>query len=171
MSHFSLIFDLDLLFLFVIFFFFFFKQKTAYEVRLSDWISDGGSSDPPPQVALPQRRQARDRYDCRHRHAQQRQDADHSAEQHQGEQQHRTREERQRQPRPQRPPVVAAPAQQRSRDHHQAQGQRQRSGDLVVIGRPDRNPFPQRLGHDRIEGAEQHQREEDRKSTRLNSSH
>src|SRR3546814_7042826 len=30
---------------FVIFFFFFFKQKTAYEMRISDWSSDVCSSD------------------------------------------------------------------------------------------------------------------------------
>src|SRR3546814_8046891 len=29
----------------VCFFFFFFKQKTAYEMRISDWSSDVGSSD------------------------------------------------------------------------------------------------------------------------------
>src|SRR3546814_8622605 len=38
--------------LFVFFFFFFFKQKTAYEMRISDWSSDVCSSDladhPPP---------------------------------------------------------------------------------------------------------------------------
>src|SRR3546814_5846822 len=28
-----------------VFFFFFFKQKTAYEMRISDWSSDGCSSD------------------------------------------------------------------------------------------------------------------------------
>src|SRR3546814_2640481 len=31
--------------LFVVFFFFFFKQKTAYEMRISDWSSDVCSSD------------------------------------------------------------------------------------------------------------------------------
>src|SRR3546814_4683819 len=37
---------LTLLFTYVcIFFFFFFKQKTAYEVRISDWSSDVCSSD------------------------------------------------------------------------------------------------------------------------------
>src|SRR3546814_6143406 len=37
---------------FVFFFFFFFKQKTAYEMRISDWSSDVCSSDllaPPPR--------------------------------------------------------------------------------------------------------------------------
>src|SRR3546814_3922418 len=34
-----------ILFLFSIFFFFFFKQKTAYEMRISDWSSDVCSSD------------------------------------------------------------------------------------------------------------------------------
>src|SRR3546814_6129275 len=29
----------------MLFFFFFFKQKTAYEMRISDWSSDVGSSD------------------------------------------------------------------------------------------------------------------------------
>src|SRR3546814_1278860 len=33
------------MFLFVLFFFFFFKQKTAYEMRISDWSSDVCSSD------------------------------------------------------------------------------------------------------------------------------
>src|SRR3546814_10853773 len=32
-------------FVFVVFFFFFFKQKTAYEMRISDWSSDVCSSD------------------------------------------------------------------------------------------------------------------------------
>src|SRR3546814_9491275 len=41
--HSDLIFLLDLLFF--IFFFFFFKQKTAYEMRISDWSSDVCSSD------------------------------------------------------------------------------------------------------------------------------
>src|SRR3546814_7455529 len=31
--------------IFMIFFFFFFKQKTAYEMRISDWSSDVCSSD------------------------------------------------------------------------------------------------------------------------------
>src|SRR3546814_2911804 len=34
-----------LILLFVVFFFFFFKQKTAYEMRISDWSSDVCSSD------------------------------------------------------------------------------------------------------------------------------
>src|SRR3546814_972133 len=34
-----------LLFIFYIFSFFFFKQKTAYEMRISDWSSDVCSSD------------------------------------------------------------------------------------------------------------------------------
>src|SRR3546814_15580233 len=34
-----------LLFVFVLCFFFFFKQKTAYEMRISDWSSDVCSSD------------------------------------------------------------------------------------------------------------------------------
>src|SRR3546814_2079027 len=33
------------LMLFIIFYFFFFKQKTAYEMRISDWSSDVCSSD------------------------------------------------------------------------------------------------------------------------------
>src|SRR3546814_2462432 len=32
----------------ILFFFFFFKQKTAYEMRISDWSSDVCSSDLPP---------------------------------------------------------------------------------------------------------------------------
>src|SRR3546814_3179492 len=34
--------------------FFFFKQKTAYEMRISDWSSDVCSSDLPGLVAVPQ---------------------------------------------------------------------------------------------------------------------
>src|SRR3546814_18790840 len=35
-------------------YFFFFKQKTAYEMRISDWSSDVCSSDlPPPQIEPP----------------------------------------------------------------------------------------------------------------------
>src|SRR3546814_8711317 len=38
--------DIDLVFFFtVVWFFFFFKQKTAYEMRISDWSSDVCSSD------------------------------------------------------------------------------------------------------------------------------
>src|SRR3546814_9786967 len=40
-----------LLFCFVFFSFFFFKQKTAYEMRISDWSSDVCSSDLRPFVA------------------------------------------------------------------------------------------------------------------------
>src|SRR3546814_6120680 len=36
-------------------FFFFFKQKTAYEMRISDWSSDVCSSDLDDDRALPQR--------------------------------------------------------------------------------------------------------------------
>src|SRR3546814_3877183 len=36
-----------LLFIFLLLFFFFFKQKTAYEMRISDWSSDVCSSDLP----------------------------------------------------------------------------------------------------------------------------
>src|SRR3546814_1613432 len=35
------------LFMLFVFFFFFFKQKTAYEMRISDWSSDVCSSDLP----------------------------------------------------------------------------------------------------------------------------
>src|SRR3546814_15978798 len=38
---------LSLLFFIFCFFFFFFKQKTAYEMRISDWSSDVCSSDLP----------------------------------------------------------------------------------------------------------------------------
>src|SRR3546814_8054576 len=37
--------DLCLYLVFVLMFFFFFKQKTAYEMRISDWSSDVCSSD------------------------------------------------------------------------------------------------------------------------------
>src|SRR3546814_6140578 len=33
------------LFVFIVYYFFFFKQKTAYEMRISDWSSDVCSSD------------------------------------------------------------------------------------------------------------------------------
>src|SRR3546814_6633943 len=35
-----------------VFCFFFFKQKTAYEMRISDWSSDVCSSDLAPQISL-----------------------------------------------------------------------------------------------------------------------
>src|SRR3546814_7115933 len=38
-------FVLGFFFIFVVVFFFFFKQKTAYEMRISDWSSDVCSSD------------------------------------------------------------------------------------------------------------------------------
>src|SRR3546814_6085295 len=46
--------------MFIVWFFFFFKQKTAYEMRISDWSSDVCSSDlrqqrmqrPPGQLAM-----------------------------------------------------------------------------------------------------------------------
>src|SRR3546814_3187680 len=38
---------------FIIFFFFFFKQKTAYEMRISDWSSDVCSSDLKPAQDQP----------------------------------------------------------------------------------------------------------------------
>src|SRR3546814_18291585 len=40
-------------------FFFFFKQKTAYELRISDWSSDVCSSDLPSVAGLPPRSPAR----------------------------------------------------------------------------------------------------------------
>src|SRR3546814_1427753 len=40
----------------LVFFFFCFKQKTAYEMRISDWSSDVGSSDLPPLGAIGCRR-------------------------------------------------------------------------------------------------------------------
>src|SRR3546814_3879416 len=39
--------------MFSIVFFFFFKQKTAYEMRISDWSSDVCSSDVAPRVHVP----------------------------------------------------------------------------------------------------------------------
>src|SRR3546814_10339310 len=51
-----------LLFLFMcFFFFFFFKQKTAYEMRISDWSSDVCSSD---LVLFAKQRQRRRRTSC-----------------------------------------------------------------------------------------------------------
>src|SRR3546814_16900907 len=40
----------------MLFFFFFFKQKTAYEMRISDWSSDVCSSDLRPRPALQDQR-------------------------------------------------------------------------------------------------------------------
>src|SRR3546814_10103812 len=40
-----LLFHVCVVFVFFVFFFFFFKQKTAYEMRISDWSSDVCSSD------------------------------------------------------------------------------------------------------------------------------
>src|SRR3546814_17881668 len=37
----------------MLFYFFFFKQKTAYEMRISDWSSDVCSSDLPPGLRVP----------------------------------------------------------------------------------------------------------------------
>src|SRR3546814_3471276 len=45
-----------LLFSYVICFFFFFKQKTAYEMRISDWSSDVCSSDLGLKEVFPSRR-------------------------------------------------------------------------------------------------------------------
>src|SRR3546814_3915559 len=48
-------------------FFFFFKQKTAYEMRISDWSSDVCSSDLPPTPAHPGRsRRGSPRYAASH---------------------------------------------------------------------------------------------------------
>src|SRR3546814_10176936 len=46
---------LSLFLFYVLFCFFFFKQKTAYEMRISDWSSDVCSSDlnPPSAVGIP----------------------------------------------------------------------------------------------------------------------
>src|SRR3546814_14101610 len=42
------------------YFFFFFKQKTAYEMRISDWSSDVCSSDLPAGATAPPHHRARD---------------------------------------------------------------------------------------------------------------
>src|SRR3546814_7509150 len=44
-SCYSCVLSLSLLLLLCVMFFFFFKQKTAYEMRISDWSSDVCSSD------------------------------------------------------------------------------------------------------------------------------
>src|SRR3546814_11456292 len=49
-------------------FFFFFKQKTAYELRISDWSSDVCSSDLPALVAGRGHHRAVDEHDRSHRH-------------------------------------------------------------------------------------------------------
>src|SRR3546814_12099108 len=49
--------------------FFFFKQKTAYEMRISDWSSDVCSSDLSPRQRPRRRQLATHRRDC-HRHQQ-----------------------------------------------------------------------------------------------------
>src|SRR3546814_8218566 len=48
----------------IIIFFFFFKQKTAYEMRISDWSSDVCSSDLVADPLADQDRRARDRASC-----------------------------------------------------------------------------------------------------------
>src|SRR3546814_15764721 len=57
---------LSLFLFYVLFCFFFFKQKTAYEMRISDWSSDVCSSDlnPPSAVGIPRvmRRFSTERY-------------------------------------------------------------------------------------------------------------
>src|SRR3546814_4525584 len=59
--------ELVLLFsLFVLFLFFFFKQKTAYEMRNSDWSSDVCSSDLPRAIYGQPRIYARSRLFSRH---------------------------------------------------------------------------------------------------------
>src|SRR3546814_7025901 len=50
--------------MFAVFFFFFFKQKTAYEMRISDWSSDVCSSDLRPCACLCQRRERRQQRLC-----------------------------------------------------------------------------------------------------------
>src|SRR3546814_7706188 len=45
MSCFSVLLSISLLLLLFMSYFFFFKQKTAYEMRISDWSSDVCSSD------------------------------------------------------------------------------------------------------------------------------
>src|SRR3546814_9285290 len=50
-------------YVFILFYFFFFKQKTAYEMRISDWSSDVCSSDlSGPCQARPARRRASERW-------------------------------------------------------------------------------------------------------------
>src|SRR3546814_6710484 len=46
-------------FVFLVFLFFFFKQKTAYEMRISDWSSDVCSSDLPMHLDADYARRAR----------------------------------------------------------------------------------------------------------------
>src|SRR3546814_13499661 len=49
---------------FVLFFFFFFKQKTAYEMRISDWSSDVCSSDLGQRIQLNAVRMLRRPFSC-----------------------------------------------------------------------------------------------------------
>src|SRR3546814_8174441 len=65
------------------FLFFFFKQKTAYEMRISDWSSDVCSSDlehheHPREIPPPEDEDAQERLDCQHdaRHAEEEPQAD-----------------------------------------------------------------------------------------------
>src|SRR3546814_7791207 len=110
------------------YFFFFFKQKTAYEMRISDWSSDVCSSDLDAE-------RVRDREEDRHG---QHQDGDAVQEHGQQQQHHRQDEEK---------------AQRR-----EAEGD-QPVGDVLR---------PALVGEQELEDADA---AEDRKSTRLNSSH
>src|SRR3546814_9678774 len=47
-------------------FFFFFKQKTAYEMRISDWSSDVCSSDLPERLGATQGRRERTEHEAGH---------------------------------------------------------------------------------------------------------
>src|SRR3546814_13112427 len=60
-----------LVFFVVFYYFFFFKQKTAYEMRISDWSSDVCSSDLPDDIEHRlQRSQPVSRFDIAHQSAQ-----------------------------------------------------------------------------------------------------
>ena len=76
--------------------------------------------------------------------------------------QHRGRsQDRRRHPAPERP-LVPPPAQQRPDEQQSGEQQRQRSGDGVEIGRPDRQFLAaQRLGDDRVERADEDDAEDD----------
>src|SRR3546814_3084292 len=59
-----LYFSIDCVIIYLICFFFFFKQKTAYEMRISDWSSDVSSSDLLHNHPTISRQHA---FECRHR--------------------------------------------------------------------------------------------------------
>src|SRR3546814_9280534 len=161
----------------MIFFFFFFKQKTAYEMRISDWSSDVCSSDLVVHRRIAERQREEQHQRRAEREAGELSEFEKAAEEaaavigrifgHEV-----------------RPPAIFA-AGRETLDHAQQDQQRRRpEADMVVGG--DQPDAEGGAGHQQY-GQRQHrlapdavaerppeqpaQRPEDRKSTRLNSSH